>query len=208
MRIVFVRHGEPDYAHDCLTETGRLQAAAAARRLASEPISAVYSSPNGRAFETAGYTARQFGLTVQKLDYMHEISWGGEGVPEMGHPWTLSEWMIDREAFDFFSGDWRSHPYFKNNIALKYYDSICGKIDAFLLFEAVTGISRAEAAGRKPLPCSAMAGLGPACLHTCFPCPSRMCARFSPMILPPLSSWSSLSARDSMCIRGWNCSMI
>ena len=133
MRIIFVRHGEPDYEHDCLTETGRHQAAAAARRLASEPISAVYSSPNGRAFETAGYTARQFGLTVQKLDYMHEISWGGEGVPEMGHPWTLSEWMIDREAFDFFSGDWRSHPYFKNNIALKYYDSICGKIDAFLL---------------------------------------------------------------------------
>ena len=33
MRIVFVRHGEPDYARDCLTETGREQAAAAAERL-------------------------------------------------------------------------------------------------------------------------------------------------------------------------------
>jgi hypothetical protein len=30
MRIVFVRHGEPDYEHDCLTGTGRQQAAAAA----------------------------------------------------------------------------------------------------------------------------------------------------------------------------------
>jgi hypothetical protein len=27
MRIIFVRHGEPDYEHDCLTETGRKQAA-------------------------------------------------------------------------------------------------------------------------------------------------------------------------------------
>ena len=28
MRIVFVRHGEPDYARDCLTEEGARQAAA------------------------------------------------------------------------------------------------------------------------------------------------------------------------------------
>ena len=34
MRIIFVRHGEPDYARDCLTEAGRRQAAAAAERLA------------------------------------------------------------------------------------------------------------------------------------------------------------------------------
>ena len=30
MRIIFVRHGEPDYKRDCLTETGKAQAAAAA----------------------------------------------------------------------------------------------------------------------------------------------------------------------------------
>ena len=32
MRIIFVRHGEPDYEHDCLTETGKLQAVDAAER--------------------------------------------------------------------------------------------------------------------------------------------------------------------------------
>ena len=58
MRILFIRHGEPDYEHDCLTETGRLQAAAAARRLEREGIGKIYSSPNGRASETASYTAR------------------------------------------------------------------------------------------------------------------------------------------------------
>ena len=36
MRIVFVRHGEPDYEHDCLTPLGRLQARAAAERLREE----------------------------------------------------------------------------------------------------------------------------------------------------------------------------
>ena len=38
MRIIFVRHGEPDYAHDCLTEMGKLQAVAAAERLRNEGI--------------------------------------------------------------------------------------------------------------------------------------------------------------------------
>ena len=38
MRIIFIRHGAPDYARDCLTETGRIQAAAAAERLAGEGI--------------------------------------------------------------------------------------------------------------------------------------------------------------------------
>lgn len=133
MRIIFIRHGEPDYEHDCLTATGKQQAASVAERLYKEGITAIYSSPNGRARETAEYTARQLGLPITLLDYMHEISWGGPGIPEDGHPWTLSDWMIDREDFDFFTHDWRSHPYFAENIALQYYDRIAEKIDTLLL---------------------------------------------------------------------------
>ncbi len=133
MRIIFVRHGEPDYANDCLTETGRQQAAAAAERLLGEGISVIYSSPNGRAGETAAYTARRLNLPVKVLPYMHEISWGGEEIPENGHPWTLASRMIDEENFDFSSRDWRKHPYFASNRALEYDDMICGEIDALLL---------------------------------------------------------------------------
>ncbi len=133
MRIIFVRHGEPDYANDCLTENGRQQAAAAAERLSGEGISVIYSSPNGRARETADYTARRLNLPVRVLDYMHEISWGGEDIPEKGHPWILAGWMTDRENFDYSSRDWRKHPYFAGNSALDYDDMICGKIDALLL---------------------------------------------------------------------------
>ena len=53
MRIIFVRHGEPDYQHDCLTETGKKQAEAASKRLAREGIDEIYASPMGRAAETA-----------------------------------------------------------------------------------------------------------------------------------------------------------
>lgn len=133
MRIVFVRHGEPDYVHDCLTETGKRQAAAAALRLEGEGITKIYASPQGRAAQTAAYTAERLGLPVQTLDYMHEITWGGPGVPENGHPWTLSDWMISREDFDFFSRDWRDHPYYKNNIATRYADELGIQFDELLV---------------------------------------------------------------------------
>lgn len=131
MRIVFVRHGEPDYENDCLTAEGRRQAAAAAERLAGEGISKIYASPLGRAAETAAYTARRLKLPVVTLDYMREISWCGPGIPLEGHPWTLADRMIE-EGFDFYARDWREHPYFKGNAATRYYEMIAAEIDAFL----------------------------------------------------------------------------
>lgn len=132
MRLIFVRHGEPNYEKDCLTELGRRQAEAAAIRLAGEGISAIFASPMGRARETASCTARQLGLAVQELDFMHEIVWGGEGIPESGHPWTLSDRMIAQENFDFFAQDWRQHPYFKMNAATQCFDEVSGSFDTFL----------------------------------------------------------------------------
>ena len=86
MRIIFVRHGEPDYANDCLTPTGRAQAAAAAERLSGEGIAAIYASPCGRASETAGYTARRLGLPVTTLDYMREIAGAAPASPTTAIP--------------------------------------------------------------------------------------------------------------------------
>ena len=131
MRMIFVRHGEPNYELDCLTEEGKKQAAAAAVRLEREGISEIYASPCGRAAETASYTARRLNLPVTTLDYMHEISWGGEGVPWDGHPWTLGDLMLE-DGFDFFGQDWQEHPYFRNNTATEYYRMIAEKIDGLM----------------------------------------------------------------------------
>ena len=133
MRIIFVRHGEPNYENDCLTEIGKMQAEAAAKRLEREGISEIYASPMGRAAQTAAYTAKRLKLPIQTLPYMHEISWGGPGVPEEGHPWTLADWMIARDDFDFYHADWRHHPYFKKNSAVQYLDEISVQFDQLLL---------------------------------------------------------------------------
>ena len=76
MLIYFVRHGHPDYETDSLTEMGRLQAEAAARRLANAGIQEIYSSPQGRAYETAQYTARPLDLEIQTCSFIHELVWG------------------------------------------------------------------------------------------------------------------------------------
>ena len=132
MRLIFVRHGEPDYRRDCLTETGKKQAEAAAKRLEREGIEEIYASPMGRAAETAACTAKRLGLPVNTLDFMHEISWGGPDIPEEGHPWTLSDRMITQDDFDFYHKDWRQHPWFRDNAAVRYLDEIGVQFDAFL----------------------------------------------------------------------------
>ena len=132
MRLIMVRHGEPDYVKDCLTENGRYQAKAVAGRLMAENIQAVYSSPMGRARETAAYTAHLLELPVTVLDFMHEITWGGSGIPEEGHPWTLSDRMIIAENFDFSTDDWRNHPYYAGNAATACFDEVSRQFDSFL----------------------------------------------------------------------------
>ena len=64
MLLYFVRHGHPDYANDCLTELGRKQATAVAERLKNCGIEQIYSSSNGRALQTAMYTAKALDLQV------------------------------------------------------------------------------------------------------------------------------------------------
>ena len=143
MRIIFVRHGEPDYANDCLTENGRLQAKATAERLKDEGINYIYSSPMGRARETASYTANLLGLEVNTLDFMHEIDWGtkkdlgdisgSKSVPHNGHPWTLAVRLYAESPESGVGDKWREHPYFRDNICIDYYDKIAKEIDSFLL---------------------------------------------------------------------------
>ena len=44
MRLIFVRHGEPNYEKDCLTKLGHEEAKAAAQRLLCENIDEIFSS--------------------------------------------------------------------------------------------------------------------------------------------------------------------
>lgn len=93
MRIIFVRHGHPDYKTDSLIEIGKIQAEAVAKRLDGEGISEIYSSTMGRAMQTAEPFSKSSGLPITPLDFMREVTWGSDDpsreLPHNGHPWLL-----------------------------------------------------------------------------------------------------------------------
>ena len=73
MFLYIIRHGEPDYETDTLTERGILQAEAVGKRLAAVGIDEVYSSPLGRAKETAAPLCKQLGLECVIEPWSEEI---------------------------------------------------------------------------------------------------------------------------------------
>jgi broad specificity phosphatase PhoE len=84
MRLYIIRHGDPDYEADTITEDGHKEAQALAERLAHECITRIYSSPLGRAIATMKYTADLLGLPYNIEHWTKEL-W-----PELalkGTPW-------------------------------------------------------------------------------------------------------------------------
>ena len=73
MLLYIVRHGDPNYALDCLTERGKLQAEAVGKRIAAAKVDRIFSSPMGRARETAAPACRLLGLEPVIEDWTHEI---------------------------------------------------------------------------------------------------------------------------------------
>ena len=73
MLLYIVRHGDPDYEKDCLTERGRLQAEAVGKRIFDSGINQIYASPMGRARETAAPACRLLGLPCQIEPWAHEV---------------------------------------------------------------------------------------------------------------------------------------
>ena len=134
MRIIFVRHGEPDYENDCLTPNGRIQAELAAERLKDEGIEEIYSSPLGRAGETAEYTSKVLGIPVQTLECVREIKWGsrdGNPIFADGHPWDIAD-KTALEGMDITDISWRENKFFCNNIAVEKTDIVEKGIDEWL----------------------------------------------------------------------------
>ena len=134
MRLIFVRHGHPNYRKDCLTELGQVHAAAAAERLKDEGISEIHSSSHGRAVETARYTADKLGLDVTAHDFMREIGWGsadGSELEHNGHPWLTVDSMVLR-GMDLTRSDWRETEPFCRNRTVEFVDKVEKGIDAWL----------------------------------------------------------------------------
>lgn len=134
MKIILVRHGHPDYVNDCLTPLGHEQAAKAALRLKNEGIEKIYSSPFGRAYETALHTAELLSQDVTKLEFMREIKWGssdGEEIYHDGHPWDTSLYAVSL-GYSLMDESWTKNKPFCNNIVFSETERVARESDEWL----------------------------------------------------------------------------
>ena len=84
-QLILVRHGETvlnaagiaqGWNDSALSDAGRRQAGAVASRLQSHGVTAIYSSPLGRAMATAEVIAAAVGLPVTTLEDLREMCYG------------------------------------------------------------------------------------------------------------------------------------
>lgn len=136
MRILIVRHGDPNYELDTLTEKGWREAELLAKKLSKEKIDYLYSSPLGRAKNTclcyAKAVDREKDVVVKDWlrEFTHDvvlptgekqdISW--DILPEV---WTETENLYDHR-------NWKNEPFYKNSGIDREYDKVIAALDELI----------------------------------------------------------------------------
>ena len=135
MKLLIVRHGDPDYTIDSLTEKGWREAAYLSDRLSKMKIDAFYVSPLGRAKDTASCTLRRMGRTAVECEWLKEfpcqiyrpdvadrkiIPW--DWLPQ---DWTADERLYRKDA-------WYDNERMQEGKVKAEYDRVLGKFDELL----------------------------------------------------------------------------
>lgn len=126
VELYIVRHADalPDanevvnggYDDQALSALGRQQAAALAHRLREVSLAAIYTSPKGRAIQTAAPTAATHGLEIQPVDGLREITLGAldSDAVTAGSPEEVAALLRDRlreiASIAVSTGRWDSIP--------------------------------------------------------------------------------------------------
>ena len=95
MLFYYVRHGDPDYANDSLTQLGKRQAEALAKRLSAHGLDEIYVSSSGRAIETARPTFEILKIEPKVLDWASENYTFKEFTVDIE---GKKEWVFDSSA--------------------------------------------------------------------------------------------------------------
>ena len=136
MKILIVRHGDPDYSIDSLTSQGHTEAKLLADRLAKLNVKDFYVSPLGRAKHTAEYTLKKMGREAETLEWLKEFPTqikrpDREGRPSIAWDWLPGDWCNEEKFYSH--KDWTETPVMKQAEIAKEYSRVTGEFDKLLL---------------------------------------------------------------------------
>ena len=120
MKIIIIRHGDPDYSIDSLTERGRKEAELLKLRLDKMPIDAAYVSPLGRAALTAKIATAGRNVELVTKDWLREFVYIWDRLPE--------EYNAKKRLLD--SPDWIK--YVDKEDVEERYKQVCDGLDELL----------------------------------------------------------------------------
>ena len=134
MKLLIIRHGDPDYENDTLTEKGRREAELLAERLSGLKVKAAYCSPLGRARDTAAPSLKKLGINYEIIDWLREFD-GYIIDPDTGEkriPWDLMPafWTACEEFYD--RGKWLDTPLMRSGNVREKYERACAGLDGLL----------------------------------------------------------------------------
>ncbi len=110
MKLLFIRHGDPDYINDSLTEKGVKEAALLAERMAHTHVDFCYLSPLGRAVKTAEPCLMRMNMDAETFEWLEEFSplIVRPDSPERTHiswDWLPEDWTL-RDHFYRYDEWW------------------------------------------------------------------------------------------------------
>ncbi|MCQ2454880.1 MAG: phosphoglycerate mutase family protein [Clostridia bacterium] len=138
MKILLIRHADPYYPTDSLTEKGEREAKLLAEKLIKENITDIFVSPLGRAKLTAKPTADAFGIKPIVLDWLKEFpemlgfEYNTDYYKNMKSPWNIPPeiWADDETVFD--NEGWKNSKILSNSKITSYYDNVCDSFDRLI----------------------------------------------------------------------------
>ncbi len=140
MLLFYVRHGDPIYNPDSLTELGHAQAEALAARMKICAPERIFSSSSNRAILTATPTAKALGKEIEILDWCNERyafqelrTYSSEGRPQwLFQNAKMVEFLASAEVRRL-DDKWYTHPRFVDTTYKAGMERIAGEADAFML---------------------------------------------------------------------------
>lgn len=134
MKLILIRHGEPDYAADSLTEKGFREAKLLAKRAAAWEVKQIYCSPLGRARATAAPSLEKLGQEAQVKDWLREFP-GYIVDPVRGRPricWDLMPNYWCREPLHYDKERWFEAPLMRTGDTKERWEDAVHGLDEVL----------------------------------------------------------------------------
>lgn len=136
MKLVIIRHGDPDYVNDALTEQGKVEAKLLAERMAKVDAKEYFVSPLGRAKMTASYTMEKLGRTATECEWLKEFFTVQIKRPDCGGAdsiawdWLPQDWNNEPQLYD--KDKWLDMPVYAETTMREEYNRVVGELDKLL----------------------------------------------------------------------------